>query len=63
MKIIREREIKIVEHSTERQMSFEYDIFENGRLLFSWNNPKMPVEFITKALFNPLPKQSKESLT
>ena len=60
-KIIREREIKIIEYSTNRQISKEYKIFQDGKLLFGWNNPKMSVEFITNALFKKLELQSLES--
>ena len=57
MKIKREREITIIEYSTERQIDFEYAIIENGVKLFGLNNGKMPIEFVTKALFKPIPKE------
>lgn len=54
-KITRERTIKIIEYSTHRQISKEYEIYEDGNRLFGWNNSQMPIGFITKVLFKPLP--------
>lgn len=55
-KIKREKIIKIIQIGTERQIEFEYVVLDEiGNKLFGWNNPKMPVEFVTKALFKPLP--------
>ena len=51
IKITKERTI-IIKESTKRGIDFEYEIWEDGRRLFGWNNPNLPINYLTKVLFS-----------